>query len=277
MRLAVPIGVVSPVVGSALCVLLTAPPGLLAQADALQEGQRIVNRALERAAWIDEQDFEAEYRYTMQRHVRRYQSDGSIRSEDTRQFEVLPIEGVPFRRLVERNGEPLSDSERAAEWEREQGFIEDLKKKNENDEDDDEIEFSADLVSRFQFRLEGIDEVNGRPAYRISFQPRPGSLPVRRQLDRALNKARGEMWVDRELYEIARVKFELMEKVKVWWGLLGSISDAHGELERHPIAPDVWLPARLHTYVHTRVVFSSSRREETTEWREYRRVEGEVQ
>jgi hypothetical protein len=243
-----------------------------AQAEAVAEGQRIVGLAIARAQWIDEQDFASEYQYAMWRQVRRFGGDGSVRNESIRTYEVVPVDGVPFRRLLTRNGEPLSESERAAELEREKSFIEELRNPEaEEDDDDDGISFSADLVSRYQFRLEGTEEVNGRPSYHVSFQPKSGSLPVRRSLDHAMNKARGELWVDRALYEVARVRFELIEKVRIWWGIVGSISAANGLLERQPVSGDEWMATELHTYVHTRIIFTSTRREETTKWSDYKK------
>jgi len=66
-----------------------------------------------------------------------------------------------------------------------------------------------------------------------------------RHIDHALNKSRGEIWIDQATYEVARVSFQLMERVRLWWGILGSISDATGHLERAPIAENAWLATAL--------------------------------
>jgi hypothetical protein len=39
-------------------------------------------------------------------------------------------------------------------------------------------------------------DLRGRPNHVISFEPRPGKLPVRRRIDHALNRSRGEVWID---------------------------------------------------------------------------------
>jgi hypothetical protein len=51
---------------------------------------------------------------------------------------------------------------------------------------------------------------------------------VRRRIDRALNNSSGTIWFDRETYSIAKLNFELMEKMKIWWGVIGSISQMRG-------------------------------------------------
>ena len=97
-------------------------------------------------------------------------------------------------------------------------------------------------------RLDGVRDLRGRPSYVISFEPRPGKLPVRRRIDHALNKSRGEVWIDTKTYEIARIGFQLIDRVRLWWGIIGSISHATGRLERRPVADDVWLDTEFEVY-----------------------------
>ena len=98
-------------------------------------------------------------------------------------------------------------------------------------------------------------DLRGRSSYVISFEPRPGRLLVRRRIDHAQNRSRGEARADTETCEIARVSFQLMDRVRLWWGILGSISDATARLERRPIAGDVWLDTEFEVYFHVRVLF----------------------
>ena len=57
---------------------------------------------------------------------------------------------------------------------------------------------------------------------------------MRRRIDRALNKASGQLWIDQETFEAARIELELIDKVRLWWGVVGSISHARGSLDRGP-------------------------------------------
>ena len=95
-------------------------------------------------------------------------------------------------------------------------------------------------IGRYDVAFEAEEVFRGRPTYRISFEPRPGRLPVRRRIDHALNKARGQIWIDKETYEAARVEFELIDRVRLWWGLLGHIQQARGSLDRGPVVGDLW-------------------------------------
>ena len=245
------------------------------------ELSEIIERALQRAAWAEEQGFETRYRHAMTQRTRRFDDDGEVSDDETRLYRVEPYRGALFHRLTARNGEPISGSARIEEekrWEQFQAGLDDprRRKERENDEDNEDegdIKFDEELISRYTAKLDGIREYRGRPSYVLSFEPRPGRLPVRRRLDHALNKSWGEVWIDRETYEIAQVSFELMERVRLWWGILGTISNATAHLERQPIAGDVWLNTQLDVYFHVRVLFRTSRRGQTTQWSEFELAE----
>jgi hypothetical protein len=237
----------------------------------------VIDRALERAAWAEEQGFETRYRHAMTQRVQRFDEDGEVTDEETRLYRVEPYRDALFRRLMARDGEPLGASDRTEQerrWEEFQAELDDPRKRAErereaDEQEDNEIKFDEELVGRYTATLDGVRDLRGRPSYVISFQPRPGKLPVRRRIDHALNKSRGEAWIDRETYEIAQVSFQLMERVRLWWGILGSISNATGRLEREPVAGDVWLNTELDIYFHVRVLFRTTRRNQTNQWSEF--------
>lgn len=233
------------------------------------EVRAIIDRALERSTWAEEQAFEARYRHAMVQRTRKFDKQGEVDEDEKRLYRVEPVRGVPYARLVSKNGGPIEGDDLKTERERWQDFLEYLTKdpdedEDEEDEEDENIVFNDELLDRYTARLDGIRDLRGRPSYVISFKPKPGKLPVRRQIDRALNKSRGELWIDQATYEIARVNFELIGRVRLWWGILGSISDVTGHFEREPIADDVWVPTEVDIYFDVRVLFSTTRRSETT-------------
>ena len=245
------------------------------------ELRTIIDRALERAAWAEEQGFETRYRRAMTQRVQRFDGDGEVTDEETRLYRVEPYRDALFLRLTARDGEPIGARDRLEEekrWAEFQAELDDPRKRaererKEEEEEDNEIKFDEELVGRYTATLDGVQDLRGRPSYVISFAPRPGNLPVRRRIDHALNKSRGEAWIDRETYEIAQVSFQMMERVRLWWGILGSISNATGRLERAPIAGDVWLNTELDIYFHVRVLFRTTRRNQTNQWSEFELAE----
>ena len=104
----------------------------------------------------------------------------------------------------------------------------------------------------------------------MSFKPRSQNLPVRRRIDYALNNAQVTIWIDRETHEAARIEFQLIERVRHWWGVLGSILQARGSLDRRPTltAPNhqVWVRVQFETYTATRTLFKRASRAEFRQW-----------
>ena len=119
---------------------------------------------------------------------------------------------------------------------------------------------------RYGLTLLGLRTVRERPVWVVGFKPKSGRLPVRQRMDHALNKSHGEIWIDRDTWEVAWVSFQLMERVRWWWGILGSISDATGHIDRRPGDGGVWIPSEVDIYFHSRVFFSTTRRRETSLW-----------
>ena len=233
----------------------------------------LILKALERAVWYAEQNVAARFRARMTKEVRRFDGDGDVRTRDVGDYEVVPIDGVPFERRLTIDGRPLNRVERGWETEREAEFREELRRRREQDseseEDENAIVFNEELVARYLFTLEGEERFRNRPSYRIAFEPRAGSLPVRRRIDYALNKARGLVWIDRDTYEPARVEFELIDRVRLWWGMLGSIQQARGSLDRGPVLGDIWARIQFESYSDVRVVFRRTRRAEFRQWRDF--------
>ena len=234
------------------------------------EVRAIIDKALERFAWAEEQAFAARYRHAMVQRTRRFDKHGEVEEDEKRVYRVEPVRGVPYARLVSKNGGPIEGDDLKTERERWRDFLQALDADPDEDEDEEDEEeqivFNDELLERFTAELEGIRDLRGRPSYVIAFEPRPGKLPVRRRIDHALNKSRGQLWIDQTTYEIARVNFELMGRVRFWWGILGNISNVTGHFEREPVAEDTWLPTEADIYFHMRMLFRTTRRGETTQW-----------
>ena len=217
------------------------------------------------------------YRARMTSEEREFDGSGEVAEETRVEWESIPLDGARFSRRLAIDGRPLTREEQAREAEREAAFRERLRRvrtgeieprRNEN-----AIEFNEELVSRYGLTLAGEEVLRGRASYRVAFAPRDGDLPVRKPIDRALNKARGRIWVDREAREVARVEFELIERVRLWWGLVGTIHHFRGSMDRGPVLDGIWANLQDENYGDFRFFFSRSRQASIRKWLAYEWME----
>jgi hypothetical protein len=243
----------------------------------LPSADEVIERALARSEQKRETNVEGLYTfYSSSRNVK-LDKDGEPKEVETRRFHNIPYRGHSYARLIEIDGQPLAPEERRKEEEREREFREKVDKGEPPDVPDEErMAFDEELVSRYDFAMEGLEKLDGRWTYVVAFTPKEGDLPVRRRIDRALNKSSGKVWFDRETYSIAQVSFELMEKIKLWWGLIGSISQMRGNLKFQPLEEDdLWMPSHFEFYINGRILFKSLHQTETVNWSGFEKADGD--
>ncbi len=238
---------------------------------------QVLEQAMERAAQEDQRELVSKYHFQVFRVRDKLDGQGGLKERDEELFENVLIQGFPYQRLIEKNGQALTEKERKEEEKRESKFKEKIAKR-EDPTGDEENGFSLnqDLVGRFDFSLEGVEEVDGRSNYVLAYKPKEGKLPVKRRIDRALNKAEGRIWVDQESYEVSRIEFILKEKVKLWWGLIGSIQEVKGTVQRQEVDPGVWFPTGFDLHLKGRIFFRSLHSRQKVRWSEFDRVTSSV-
>ncbi len=223
--------------------------------------QEILRKAIERARWDDEQNIAGKYIYTQRSTVEELDSRDGVKKREERLLSVFPIEGRPYSRVIEKDGRPLSEKDAKLERERERKFrqrLADRKRRKERGErDGDDIDIDEQLVSKYRFALTGREPVNGRPAYVLSFEPRSGDLPVKRKLDRLLNKVAGKVWIDAQDYEISRADVHLAENVSAWGGMLASVRKFLLRVEQVKVDETAWLPSYVDAYFDGRLLIKS--------------------
>ena len=169
--------------------------GAAGQPAVQEDGGWIVDRMLERGGRYRNDRFRAAYRARLIQVDRRLDETGDVRWERTSEYEVVPVECAHFDRRVAIDGRPLSEAERVREAEREREFREELRcgpDAGETSEgNENAINVNEELFSRYTVELDGEETRRGRPTYRLRFRPRGSGLPVRRGIDRALNRSSG--------------------------------------------------------------------------------------
>ncbi len=227
----------------------------------LPRAEEILKRAIERAKWVEEQKFDAKYSYTQRTTIDELDSKEKVKRHVERRHQVFPIDGKPYARLIQKDGKPLAEKDVKLEQEHERKFRERLaerKRKGESmKKEEEDIEIDEELISRYKFVLTGRERVNGRPAYVLSFEPRSKDLPVKRRIDRLLNKVAGRLWIDEQDYEVSRADAHLAENVSAWGGLLASVRKFLLRVEQTKVDETAWMLTFADGYLDGRILIRS--------------------
>ena len=140
--------------------------------------------------------------------------------------------------------------------------------------DRDEFLESGDVVKRFDFRLEGREMVNGRPALLVEFHPKDGRQPVHSLKDKFINKAAGRVWIDEGDYALVKANLWLTERVNVLGGLLGAVWKFTTEIERERLDDGLWFTREWTWHLEGRELFIHRTVDFHEERTDLRRFEG---
>lgn len=189
-------------------------------------------------------------------------------------YEYEPVHGRHLWKLLERDGEPIAGRRFRREERRYRRAIEAAKEEAEEDrlarerrDPDYEIrpKNGMDLfykivrdaveLDMFEGELSRRDTWRGRPVQVIRFRPRPGFDDAPNRMMSVVSKCEGELWVDVESRQIARVRTVLTEAENFVAGLFGRLHRGTSADVESEFDGSLWLPKRVTMTVDARMFF----------------------
>jgi hypothetical protein len=187
---------------------------------------------------------------------------GGVKKTETRTSEVLEIYGEPVERLTAKDDKPLSAGEAKKEEDKIQKIIDkrknesegDRRKRLEKDEKDREEarKFVLEIADAFNFRLIGSEVIDGRDAWVLEGEPRPGYEPKNREA-KMLGKFKGRVWIDKSEAQWVRLDITAIDTLAVGWVLARIHKGTHILVEMTKVNDEVWLPKHLQAHLDARV------------------------
>ncbi len=168
----------------------------------------------------------------------------------TEVFEIAPLEGTPYDRLILRNGQPLDSDEQRKE-ERKYEKIARERSAESPGERAERIqkyekarEFVNEVPNAYNFKLLGSENVNGRPAWVVQLTPR---ADFESEIPHAsiLRHIEGKLWIDKEDVRWAKAEAPVMDKISIGVILARIGPGTSFEVEQVRIADDLWLPQEI--------------------------------
>jgi hypothetical protein len=226
--------------GSLAWVLLAADP------------REIVRKAVEQ----DERatQMASNFAYQQRQEIRELDHSGKVKSQRTLTWEVAPLEGSPYKRLVARDDRPLSGAEQRIEEEKLRQNEE--QRRNETPEQrerrvadwrhrqDRQHQPLRELTDAFNFTLAGEEEWNGRPSYKIEALPKPGYKP-KSLFTEFFPKVKIHAWIDKSDLGGARIEIEALDTISFGGFLVRLDKGSQIVIEQTRMDDELWVPQHV--------------------------------
>ena len=221
-------------------LLLGGSAGSLLRAETPLAADEVMQKAVERARWSATQQDRPNYTYTKITVTEELDANGKVKERKEKLYEGVVESGLTYLRLIKVNGQNLPAVELRKQEERELKDRETLaQRKSANGGDDRENFLTTELIAKYIFAVVDRKPVNDRPAYVLTFRPKPGLLQ-KRVADRLLNHLGGKIWIDEQEFEIAKIEIHLQSEVSLWGGFLASLKGFSFTLSRTRVEDGVW-------------------------------------
>ena len=218
-----------------------------AKKDGASDAKQIIRTAMQSELDADKND-----------HTRWRYHDAKKDGIDTVSIAVETKDGS-VRRVIMRNGQPLSEAEAKAEDERVRRFIHDPEKLAKQRRDGAQDGKNAEellkmLPEAFTWKLVSEDEQK----YTLHFDPNPNWNPPNMQ-GRVLGTMAGTLVVTKPESRIETISGKLTQDVTIGWGLLGRLHEGGTfRVERREVAPGFWQIVETHVHIEGKALFFKS-------------------
>ena len=175
-----------------------------------------------------------------------FNNQNRIKNSTTRQEEIFFIDGFPYERIIQIDGQPLIDAARAKQEERIARDIRDSQPGSEKQKElqhkaakelQEDIEIREDVVDGFVFTKTGEEQRDGDTCVELSMEPRDdfkGKSPLRTLLP----LLHGTIWIDVKNGEWVQIDASPIQKLGRGPVYINETSAMH--LRRGRIDADLW-------------------------------------
>lgn len=217
-------------------------------------GQQSPLDIVKRSLALENRNFRRARDYTCQQNevIRESDSGGRVTSTKSRAYDLLMIYGRPYRRLIQKDGKPLSTSDQQKEEERLQKVMERRRKESEDENSKErrdfekhqaeERKFLDEIPAAYDFRLLGEEQLSGRPVWVLQAEPKPG-YRARDSRARMLASIHGKLWIDKTEYQWVKIQAETTDTISFGLFLARLSRGSSFRFEQRRVNDEVWLPS----------------------------------
>ncbi len=254
-------------------------PALVQAQDALEIFSRSmakdeVNRELKR-----------QYTYLETTVQRELDKNGKSKSTHTTVRDISILYGHQYSRLMEKDGKPLTESDRRKEHERLEKFTAKWghetvaeRKKREAEEERSRAKskaFLSEIPEAYDLRLLGEEKVDGHATWVIQAEPHPG-YRAKTEMGKYLSKVHGKVWIDKAEYQWVKVDAETIDTISFGLVLFRLNKGSRLEFEQARVNNEIWLPRRQRIAAAGRMgIFLKASVDAETRFENYRKFQAD--
>ncbi|MGB7584519.1 MAG: hypothetical protein WBM11_06720 [Terriglobales bacterium] len=203
-----------------------------------------------------------DYTYVERQEERRLDGKGEVKSTEVKTYDVMEIYGEQVQKLTAKDDRPLSEKDAKKEDEKIQKLID--KRKNESDDDrrkrlekqekdrEESRKFVSEIADAYDFKLVGMESLDGRDNYVIDCNPRPGYQPHMKEA-KFLSKVRGRIWIDKDDLQMKKLDVVFVDTVSFGLFLARIHKGSRVVVENIRVNNEVWLQQHVAVKVDVRL------------------------
>lgn len=194
------------------------------------------------------------YSFVQKSTRRELGKDGVLREKESETFQLSFYKGNRIRRLIEKNGKPLSAKDQENEDKDAQKQVEEIEKEIAKKEAKPnsgpprengprvsiaEVLRASNLINPRRERFRGRDVIV------FDFEPNPNfDYKNAKSMLKFFGKTAGVMWIDEKDKQVARIEAVLFDSYKIGGGVLAKLKKgASFTLEQERVNNEIWLPS----------------------------------
>lgn len=239
-----------------LALSLLVPRPLWGEEAAGPEAGEVIARFIERSRANSNRLASSRLTFLRRTVAEQFDSRGAVTERKTKE-QLVELRGLEQSvRLLRVDGRTPSAEESASESAEEAGQRRRFTTRADRRRRSNVDYLDERLIRRFAYTLEGMETVDGRPAFRLQFQAGPRGEEATEIADRVLGLLTGHVWIDAEEYELVKFDARLSRSFSFWGGLVGSLDRLDMALVRQRLSDGTWVNRRLDSKVAGRRVLS---------------------
>jgi hypothetical protein len=203
---------------------------------------------------IENEKKQRDYTYVEREEDQGVDGKGRVKSTEIKTYDVMEIYGEQVQKLISKDDKPLSEKDAKKEDEKIQKLIDKRRKESPADREkrlhkeekdrEDGRRFVGEVADAYNFRLLGMETLDGRENYVIDAEPKPDYKPHQKEA-KILPKFRFRAWIDKDEVQWRKLDIRCIDTVSFGLFLLRVHKGSRIVIEQTRVNNEVWLQKHI--------------------------------